>query len=68
MSINNMPFYIVWETYIDFVSVNFPALEINDSALFLGFIILNIAFLFFIYFLIKVIKFVVVLGKNMIMR
>lgn len=68
MSINNMPFYIVWESYLEFVSMNFPALVISDSALFLGFLILNIAFLFFIYFLIKVVKFVVLLGKNLIFR
>ena len=40
MSINHIPFYILWETYIDFINVNFPDLLLSDDALFIGFIIL----------------------------
>lgn len=68
MEINHIPFYIYWETYLEFISVNFPNLILTDDALFLGFIILNIAMIFCIYLLIKIIKFVVLLGKNIIFR
>lgn len=68
MNINHIPFYIVWETYVEFVNLNFPTLTLSDDSLFLGFIILNIAMIFCIYLLIKIIKFVVLLGKNLIFR
>lgn len=68
MEINHIPFYILWETYIDFIYVNFPTLVLSDDTLFLGFIILNISMIFCIYILIKIIKFVVLLGKNLIFR
>jgi len=68
MEINHIPFYILWETYIDFIYINFPNLTLSDDTLFLGFIILNIAMIFCIYLLIKIIKFVVLLGKNLIFR
>lgn len=68
MEVNHIPFYILWETYINFVNTNFPTLVISDSALFLGFIILNCFFIFCLYLVIKIIKFVVLLGKNMIFR
>lgn len=68
MSINHIPFYIVWETYLNFVSLNFPGLTISDDALFLGFIVLNCFFIFCIYLVVKIVKFVVLLGKNIIFR
>ena len=68
MEINHIPFYIYWETYINFISTNFPDLILTDDTLFLGFIILNCFFIFCIYLIIKIIKFVVVLGKNIIFR
>ena len=68
MEINHIPFYIYWETYINFISTNFPNLVLTDDAKFIGFIILNVAMIFCIYLLIKIIKFVVLLGKNMIFR
>ncbi|MBQ9072124.1 MAG: hypothetical protein IJY25_03095 [Bacilli bacterium] len=68
MEINHIPFYIYWETYINFITTNFPTLVLTDDALFLGFIILNCFFIFCIYLIIKIVKFVVLLGKNMIFR
>lgn len=68
MEINHIPFYIYWETYLEFISINFPNLILTDDALFIGFIILNCFFIFCIYLIIKLIKFVVVLGKNLIFR
>lgn len=68
MEINHIPFYIYWETYLEFITTNFPDLILTDDALFLGFIILNIAMIFCIYLLIKIIKFVVLLCKNIIYR
>ena len=68
MSINHIPFYIAWKTYLEFVSVNFPGLNLSDDALFIGFIILNCFMIFCIYLIFKIIKFVVLLIKNKIMR
>ena len=68
MEINHIPFYIYWETYLEFISTNFPSLVLTDDTLFLGFIILNCFFIFCIYLIIKIIKFVVLLGKNIIYR
>lgn len=68
MSISHIPFYIVWETYIEFINTNFSSLVLSDDVLFLGFIFLNIALIFCIYLLIKIVKFVVILGKNLIFR
>lgn len=68
MNLQHIPFYIYWETYVDFVSTNFPNLVLTDDALFIGFIILNIAMIFCIYLLIKIIKFVVLLCKNTIFK
>lgn len=68
MEINHIPFYIYWETYLEFISINFPNLILTDDALFLGFIILNCFFIFCIYLIIKIVKFVVLLGKNLIFR
>jgi len=68
MEINHIPFYIYWETYLEFISTNFPSLVLTDDTLFLGFIILNCFFIFCIYLIIKIIKFVVLLGKNIIFR
>jgi len=68
MEINHIPFYIYWETYLEFISTNFPSLVLTDDTLFLGFIIFNFFFIFYIYLIIKIIKFVVLLGKNIIFR
>ena len=68
MSISHIPFYITWDIYMEFVTSNFPNLVLSDNALFIGFIILNCFAIFCIYLFIKLIKFVVILGKNMIYR
>lgn len=68
MNLQHIPFYIYWETYIEFITNNFPDLILTDDAKFLGFIILNIAMIFCIYLLIKIIKFVVLLCKNTIFK
>lgn len=68
MSINNIPFYIYWETYINFVNTNFSSLVLSDDVLFLGFIILNCFFIYCIVLLVKIIKFVVLLVKNIIYK
>lgn len=68
MNLQHIPFYIYWETYVEFVSTNFPDLMLTDDAKFIGFIILNIAMIFCIYLLIKIIKFVVLLCKNTIFK
>lgn len=68
MNLQHIPFYIYWETYIEFITNNFPDLILTDDAKFIGFIILNIAMIFCIYLLIKIIKFVVLLCKNTIFK
>ena len=68
MNLQHIPFYIYWEEYIKFIYTNFPDLVLSDDAKFLGFVILNIAMIFCIYFLIKIIKFVVLLCKNTIFK
>lgn len=68
MSINNIPFYIYWETYVNFVNTNFSSLILSDDSLFLGFIILNCFFIYCIVLLVKIIKFVVLLVKNIIYK
>lgn len=66
MNLQHIPFYIYWEKYIEFINLNFPDLLLTDDAKFIGFIILNVAMIFCIYLLIKIIKFVVLLCKNII--
>lgn len=68
MNLQHIPFYIYWETYIEFITNNFPDLMLTDDAKFIGFIILNIAMIFCIYLLVKIIKFVVLLCKNTIFK
>ena len=68
MNLQHIPFYIYWETYVEFVSTNFSNLMLTDDALFIGFIIMNVAMIFCIYLLIKIIKFVVLLCKNTIFK
>ena len=41
MSISNIPFYIYWETYLNFITTNFPNLVLTDDAKFLGFVFLK---------------------------
>lgn len=68
MNISHIPFYIPYQEYLNFIKLNFPTLILSDDTLFLGFIILNISMIFCIFLLIKIIKFVVILGKNLIFR
>ena len=68
MNLQSIPFYIYWENYVSFVNTNFSSLTLSDDAMFIGFIILNVAFIFCLYLLFKIIKFVVLLGKNIIFR
>lgn len=66
MSISNIPFYIYWETYLNFITTNFPNLVLTDDTKFLGFIFLNCFLLVCIYFIIKILKFIVLLVKNIL--
>ena len=68
MNLQNIPFYIYWDKYIEFINTNFSSLILSDDVKFLGFIIVNIAMIFCIYLLIKIVKFVVILVKNLIYR
>lgn len=68
MNLQNIPFYIYWEKYIEFINTNFGFLTLSDDAKFLGFIFLNVALLFLIYLLIKIFKFVILLCKNIIFK
>lgn len=68
MNISHIPFYISYDIYTEFIKTNFSQLVLSDDVLFLGYIILNIAMIFCIYILFKIIKFVVILGKNLIFR
>lgn len=68
MSLQNIPFYIYWDKYIEFINTNFEFLNLTDDAKFIGFIILNIAMIFLIYLLLKIVKFVVLLCKNTIFK
>ena len=43
MNLQHIPFYIYWETYIEFITNNFPDLMLTDDAKFIGFIILYAA-------------------------
>ncbi|MDO4962604.1 MAG: hypothetical protein Q4E75_00670 [bacterium] len=68
MNINNIPFYIYWNTYLEFLQTNFGFLNLTDDIKFIGFIILNLAFIFILFIVLKIVKFVVLLGKNLIFR
>ena len=68
MNISHIPFYISYDMYVEFINFNFPTLILTDDTLFLGYIFLNISMIFCIYLLIKIIKFVFILGKNLIYR
>lgn len=54
MSLNNIPFYITWNTYISFVSINFNNLNLSNDSLFIGYILIQALYL---YLIIQVIKF-----------
>lgn len=66
MSISNIPFYIYWETYLNFINTNFADLVLTDDAKFLGFIFLNCFLLVCIYFIFKLLKFIILLVKNIL--
>ncbi len=54
MSLNNIPFYITWNTYINFVSTNFNNLNLSNDSLFIGYILIQALYL---YLIIQVVKF-----------
>ncbi len=68
MNLQNIPFYVTWTNYTNFINTHFPTLVIDDSALFLGYLFINVSFIFLLYLMIKLVKFVVVLCKNIIYR
>ena len=68
MSLNHIPFYISWNTYINFINTYFIQLELSNDVLFIGYIIVQALYL---YLLIQVIKFTytfVVFLKNLFTR
>lgn len=67
MNLNQIPFYITYETYTQFISDNFPQLVLTDDALFIGYIIVQLLFIFCLYLLVKLIKFIVLyIGNNIL--
>lgn len=61
---NNLPFYVSYESFIRFIMSSLPNLELSDDALFLGYIIVNIFFIFCLYLFIKLLKFIVLYISN----
>lgn len=53
MNLNHIPFYISWNTYIDFINLYFKQLELTNDALFIGYIIIQALYLYLIIQLIK---------------
>ena len=64
MSIMHMPFYIKWATYLSFVEQNFSDLHFTVDTLFIGYIILNVAYIFLIIQLLKFIYTLCIYIKN----
>lgn len=64
MSLNNIPFYITYESYIKFIETNFNMLTLTDDAKFIGYILVQILFFICLFLLIKIFKFVVVFIIN----
>ena len=65
MSIMHIPFYIKWVTYLSFIEQNFSDIQISVDTLFIGYIILNIAYIFLIIQLFKFIYTIVIYIKNL---
>lgn len=65
MSIMHIPFYIKWVTYLSFIEQNFSDIQISIDTLFIGYIILNIAYIFLIIQLFKFIYTIVIYIKNL---
>lgn len=64
MSIMHMPFYIKWATYMNFIEHNFIDTQFTVDTLFIGYIILNIAYIFLIIQLLKFIYTLCIYIKN----
>lgn len=65
MSIMHIPFYIKWVTYLNFIEQNFSDIQFSVDTLFIGYIILNIAYIFLIIQLFKFIYTIVIYIKNL---
>lgn len=64
MSLNNIPFYVSYDTYVKFIETNFSMLTLTDDAKFIGYILVQLLFIFCLYLLIKIFKFVVLFIIN----
>ena len=64
MSIMHMPFYIKWEIYLSFLDTYFADYQFTVDTMFIGFILLNIAYIFLIIQLIKFIYTLCIYIKN----
>ena len=64
MSIMHMPFYIKWEIYLAFLDTYFVDYQFTVDTMFIGFILLNIAYIFLIIQLIKFIYTLCIYIKN----
>lgn len=63
-----IPFYMDWSSYTSWLNTNFASLQLNDNVKFIGFIFLNVALLFLLIEIIRILKFLVLLIKNCIYR
>ena len=64
---NNLPFYVSYESYIQFIMNNLPRLELSDDALFIGYLFVQLFFIFCIYLLVKLLKFIILyIGNNIL--
>lgn len=52
----NIPFFISYSVYSDYVLTTFTSLQLTDDIKFLSYIILNLAYLHFIIVLLKFLK------------
>lgn len=61
---NNLPFYISYDTYIRFIMTKLPVLELSDDALFIGYLFVQLFFIFCLYLLVKILKFIILYISN----
>jgi len=67
MNLQQIPFYISYETYTQFIRTNFSQLTLTDDTLFLGYIFVQFLFIFCLYLLVKLIKFFILyIGNNIL--
>ncbi len=68
MNLQHIPFFISWEVFENFIITNFPTLILSDDCKFITFILVQFIFIFCIYLIVKIAKFIILLFKNMIFR